>query len=226
MPEPSAVIRGDFDRIALVSGETWNSNDHYHPFLLRQLPARFRKALEIGCGTGAFSRLLAARADGVTGIDLSPQMIRLARERSAGFTNIDYQTADILDWPWPAGGYDCIAAIATLHHLPLETVLGRCAAALSTGGTLLVLDLYKAESAADYLAGGLAFPVSAVLRLAHTGRLRDPRAVREAWAQHGNHEQYSTLSQIRAVCARVLPGASVRRHLIWRYSIVWRKKEL
>jgi hypothetical protein len=38
MLEASAVMREDFDRIALLSGETWNQNNHYHAFLRRQLP--------------------------------------------------------------------------------------------------------------------------------------------------------------------------------------------
>jgi 2-polyprenyl-3-methyl-5-hydroxy-6-metoxy-1,4-benzoquinol methylase len=120
MLEPPAVIREDFDRIARVSREAWNQNNPYHPFLLRQLPSRFREALDIGCGKGAFFRLLANRSDRVTAVDLSPEMIRPARQRSAQLTNIDFQTADILEWPWPLEKFDGIASIAALHHPPLE----------------------------------------------------------------------------------------------------------
>jgi hypothetical protein len=61
--KPPAVIREDFDRIARLSGDSWNHNTQYHPFLLRQLPSRMRAALDIGCGAGAFSRLVAVCAD-------------------------------------------------------------------------------------------------------------------------------------------------------------------
>jgi len=58
----------------------------------------------------------------------------------------------------------------------------------------------------------------------HSFLLRQvPVACREAWRQHGEHDRYLTLAQVRQVCARVLPGTHVRRHLLWRYSIVWRK---
>jgi SAM-dependent methyltransferase len=223
MLEPPSVIRGDFDRIAASAADSWNHNSHYHSLLLRQLPSHMHAALEIGCGQGAFSRLLAERADRVTAVDLSPEMIRLAKEQSAHFPNIDYRTADILEWSWPAETYDCIASIATLHHLPVEEMLRRCAFALAAGGALIVLDLYTGSGVADFLTGLLAVPAGAALRLFHTRRLRDPRAVREAWARHGKHERYSTLGEIRGVCAKVLPGARIRRHLLWRYSIVWRK---
>jgi SAM-dependent methyltransferase len=216
-------IREDFDRIALLPQDGWHHNRHYHPFLLRRVPPRCREALDFGCGTGAFTRLLAERSGRVTAVDLSPQMIRLAEERSIPHRNIDYQTADILTWTWPADRFDCIAGIATLHHLPPEEILSRCAAALAAGGVLLVLDLYRASSIADHLAGLAAVPVHAALRLFHTGRLRQTRAVREAWAQHGKHEQYPTLAEVREICRKALPGAEIRRHLLWRYSIVWKK---
>jgi SAM-dependent methyltransferase len=221
--ESAEVIRGDFDRIALLSGETWNHNRQYHAFLLRRLPPRGREALDIGCGTGSFARLLAPRFERVTAVDLSPEMIRLARERSAGAVNVEYQTADIREWTWPEGRYDCIASIATLHHLPLEETLRRCAAALAPGGVLLVLDLYRAAAPAEYLAGAAALPFAAALRLLHGGGIREPLPVREAWAVHGRHEQYPALAQIRRACGNAVPGAAVRRHLLWRYSIVWKK---
>ncbi len=75
----------------------------------------------------------------------------------------------------------------------------------------------------DALASALAVPVGVGLSLVKNGRLREPRDVREAWAEHGENEAYPTLAQVRQVCTRVLPGARVRRHLLWRYSLVWRK---
>ena len=66
-------------------------------------------------------------------------------------------------------------------------------------------------------------PVSLVLRALKTGRFRAPREVRAAWEEHGRDEIYPTVPAVRQVCERVLPGARVRRHLLWRYSIVWRK---
>src|SRR6478672_10058923 len=76
-------FQSDFDRIALISPDGALQNDHYQSFLLKQLPAHCNEVLEIGCGAGAFARALAARSNHVLGIDLSPEMIRLARERSA-----------------------------------------------------------------------------------------------------------------------------------------------
>jgi hypothetical protein len=48
-----------------------------------------------------------------------------------------------------------------------------------------------------------------------------PRA--HSRADHGRGEVYPRFADVRALCAEVLPGASVTRHLAWRYSIVWRR---
>ena len=221
--ESSDRIREDFDRIARLTQADYDHNAHFHTYLLRRIPPRCRETLDIGCGKGDFSRLLAARSERVTAVDFSPEMIRRAREESAAFPNIEFQNADVRDWAWPQSRYDCIVSIATLHHLPPGEILRRCASALVPGGTLAILDLCQAAEPADYLPGALSFPLSVALRIAHTGRLRTPPSAREAWEIHGRHETYLSPAEVRGICRDVLPGAEVRRHLLWRYSIVWRK---
>ena len=219
------TIRSDFDRLAVLENETggWSHNDHYHAHLLRHVPASCHESLEIGCGTGAFARLLAGRSRHVLGLDLSPEMIRIARERSAGFANLDYQVADILEWPFPEEQFDCIASIATLHHLPLDLLLEKMKAALKPGGVLLVLDLFKAEDLTDLFLNGIAFPANLVMRLASNPRVRSSQAQRLAWAEHGKHDHYLKVSAVRRICRGILPNAIIRKHLFWRYSLVWTK---
>jgi ubiquinone/menaquinone biosynthesis C-methylase UbiE len=217
------AVREDFDRIVLLSDDSWNHNTHYHRFLLKQVPANCGACLDLGCGTGAFSRLLAERCEWVLGLDLSPQAIQLARERSSGFHNVDFQVADATTWDFPTECFDCIASIATLHHLPIPETLQRMARALRVGGTLLILDLFQATGVSELLTNLAAVPVNLVLGLLKNGRLREPRAVREAWAEHGWHDTYPSLDEMRRICRDVLPGAQIKRHLLWRYSLVWRK---
>src|SRR6185312_7301033 len=97
--------------------------NHYHKFLLQHVPKNCERALEVGCGTGAFARLLAACAEHVIALDLSPQMIRGARSQSSQFSNLEFQLADINEADFPDGHFNCIASIATLHHMPLRDVL-------------------------------------------------------------------------------------------------------
>jgi ubiquinone/menaquinone biosynthesis C-methylase UbiE len=222
-PVDALNIQADFDRLARLDSSGWTHNNHYHNFLLRQLPPAFENALEIGCGTGAFSRLLAARAQSVRALDLSPEMIRVAQERSLTFPNIAYEVADAMLVDFPAERFDCIATVATLHHLALREALLKFRAALKPGGVLLVLDLFQPNGAADALRNVCAMAVSGGLRLLHNGRLKPPAEVRAAWEAHGAHDSYSTVNEIQALCQDLLPGAAIQKHLLWRYSVVYKK---
>ncbi len=217
-------IQADFDRIALLSDETWNHNAHYHSYLINQLPEGCRHILEIGCGTGKFSRLIAERAEKVLAIDLSPQMIRLARTRSKLYPNIDFIEGDVMTYQLPDNQFDCIATLTTLHHLPMTDVLKKIKQALKPRGVFICLDLYQRSNLADLFFDGIAYPANLFLRSAKTGKFRPSREVREAYAEHGKTDTYLSLPQIEQICADILPSALVRRHLFWRYSIIWKKE--
>jgi SAM-dependent methyltransferase len=216
-------VRADFDRLARLHDDAWDHNLQHHGFLLARVPQPCREALEIGCGAGAFSHALAARAEHVLALDLSPEMIRIARAREPRRANVEFELADASAWPFPSERFDCIASIATLHHLDPRSLIPRLRDALRPGGVLLVLDLVSDESLLDLARSALALPANLALRLARSGRLRDPKPVREAWEEHARGETYLRLSEVREICRELLPGAEVRRHLLWRYSIVWRK---
>jgi len=219
------LIRADFDRIALLSGGDWNHNSLYHEYLLKHLPERCEATLEIGCGAGQFSRQLATRAQRVVALDISPEMLRRARERSTQFSNIDYRLADVMSHEFGEARFDCIASIATLHHLPFAAVLNRAKSLLRPGGVLLVLDLLQPRGAVDALANLVAFPVSAGIRMLRTGRVRPRREVRAAWDEHGRHDSYLTIDEVKQHCSAFFPGAIIRKHLLWRYSLVWQNQE-
>lgn len=218
-----STVQADFDDLALLPAEPWDHNSHYHTFLFRQIPLLCSDTLEIGCGTGAFSRLLATASDRVLALDLSPNMIHLAEQQSASYPNLDFHVADVMDHDLGVERFDCIASIATLHHLPTEAALLKMKRALKVNGVLLILDLFRTEGLADAVISGVAVPVSMGVRLFHGLPIMASRAVRNAWAKHGLNDSYLTLDQVREVCSDLLPGAEVRKHLFWRYSVVWKK---
>ena len=218
-----------------------NHNNHYHNFLLRYVPGNCEETLEIGCGSGLFSRRLAQRSQHVLALDLSPEMIRVARESSAKFPNIEFHVADVMTWNSPDAHFDCIATIATLHHLPLREAVLRMKAALKPGGVLLVLDLFGPqrlwhghpardfeslfEAVWDTFLNLIAMAVSGSLRLIYVGRLKPPREVRAAWTEHERHDTYPTIKEVRQLCREILPGAQVRGISLWLYSIVYQKPD-
>jgi SAM-dependent methyltransferase len=216
-------IRNDFDRIALHDQEGWDHNNHYHRFLLKQLPPQHQIALDIGCGTGEFSRLLSKHFERVVAIDLSPKMIEVAKQRSRQFSNIDFQVADVLKWEPIAEQFDAIVSIATLHHLPVESLLPNLKAALKPGGRLIILDLLEHESWRDKLSDFVAVPLSWLFQAFKNSHMQQSPEAAAAMREHLRTDEYLTISQARRIYTRALRAAKVRKHLFWRYSVVWEK---
>lgn len=215
-------IEADFDRLAILDDEGWTANNHYHNFLLKHVPQNCEDALEIGCGTGAFARLLAKRCKHVVALDLSSEMIRVGRSRSSQFDNLEFQLEDAMTWDFPRSRFDFICSIATLHHLQQRELFVKIKEALKPNGILVVLDLVQSNSLVERMLDVFGLGVSGGLRLLHNGRLKPPAEVRAAWEQHGKHDHYSTINEMQALAEEILPGANVRRHLLWRYSLVFR----
>jgi ubiquinone/menaquinone biosynthesis C-methylase UbiE len=216
-------VEADFDRLALLDEEGWTTNNHYHEFLLKQIPENCENALEIGCGTGAFARRLAERCGRVTALDLSPEMIRVARERSKQFENLQFELADAMTWDFPKSRFNFVCTIATLHHLDQRELLPKIKDALKPNGILVILDLVQSSSIVERMLDVIGLGVSSGLQLIHNGRLQSPPEVRKAWEQHGQHDHYPTIQQLRALANEILPRSSVKRHLLWRYTLVYQK---
>lgn len=223
-------IERDFDRLALLDEGGWTHNNHYHRFLLRHVPSPCARALDVGCGTGAFARRLAEKSKQVVAIDLSAEMISVARSRSPQ-RNIEYRCADVMSYDWARNSFNCIVTIATLHHLPIKETILKLKEILEPNGVLIILDLFEWEHSLLTLAGWrdaasnlVAMGVSSGLRVVHNGRCRPPRAVRAAWEMHGKTDHYPSMKEVRASAAQILPGADIRKHLLWRYSLVWQNK--
>lgn len=195
----------------------FDHNHAYHRLLLRHVPAGARTALDVGCGSGRFARRLAAAGLAVEGIDASAEMITLARALGPAaitYRNEDVTTAEL-------GRYDFVSCLASLHHVPFETV-AKLRAALNPGGVLAVLGLAKPRSPGDWVKWGLlAPPVNLAARLVvaageHLNGGPDPVAsppVRD-WEM--------TMSQVRRESAALLPGRTVRPLLFFRYLLLYR----
>ena len=102
---------------------------------------RFRagggRALDVGCGcSGRFTRLLERHGYEVEGLDVSTQMIALARARHPGVT---FHQADVCVWT-PPQPYDFITAWDSIWHVPQdrgEGVVRKLCEALTPGGVFL-----------------------------------------------------------------------------------------
>ncbi|MEC3979085.1 class I SAM-dependent methyltransferase [Amycolatopsis sp. H20-H5] len=202
----------------------FSHNDHYHPLLLGLLPPGPGTALDVGCGTGRFARRLAATGLDVEALDASGLMIEAARAAgSPGPGKIAYRQADVTAGQLVEGNYEFISCIASLHHLPFDTVTA-LSDALAPGGVLAVLGLARPSSPADYARWIAAVPVNVVARLVvHAGERLNGGA--DPALRPPIKDEYPPMSEVRRESARLLPGSTVRTLLFWRYLITYRKQD-
>lgn len=194
-----------------MTPDRWDHNIHYHPLLLRALPPDAGRALDVGCGDGTFALRLAQRGLSVEGIDASPEAISTARRNAEGHPGVRLSVGDFMDAPLE-GPYDYVSAIASLHHMPFEAALVKMQQLVRPGGVVAVLGCFE-ERTRDLAVSLIALPVNRwYLRKRGTHHYPLPTA-----------NPTMTLSEVRSATARVLPTARFRRHLLWRYSFVWRK---
>lgn len=123
--------------------EKWDHNSHYHSFLLRHLPSRFETGVDVGCGHGRFTRLMASRANDVVGFDIYSRDGKEGREQSSGISSLRFHIGSFVNAPIAQEkNVDVVASIATLHHAELKTALTLIRRWLRPTGRLIVLDLF------------------------------------------------------------------------------------
>ena len=75
--------------------------------LLNEQGIKKARILDLACGTGVLAIVLARKGHTVTGIDISPKMVRKAQSKSAGMSRISFEVADMVDYK-PNGEYDMV----------------------------------------------------------------------------------------------------------------------
>jgi len=109
------------------------------------LPAE-ASVLEIGCGTGRFSRAAGHAGLSATAIDVSPASIEYVRQKALeeGLSRIETRHAGFLTMDFPPASFDAAVSGAALHHLPdAWKLVGLCniLRALKPGGQFILRDV-------------------------------------------------------------------------------------
>ncbi|MCW5771586.1 MAG: metalloregulator ArsR/SmtB family transcription factor [Rhodospirillaceae bacterium] len=152
---------GDWDRVRALHVD----NDAIDAALKKLLlGADVTDLLDIGTGTGSVLQLVGGDVGAAVGVDLSREMLQVARANLArnGLANCQVRQADMYQLPFPAGSFDAVTLHMVLHFAEEPArVLAEAARVLKPGGRIVVVDF--ARHAMTALAEGhqhrwLGFP--------------------------------------------------------------------
>ena len=198
-----------FDRFTRI----WDGiSGSFDDWVRSHLPERAGLAVDLGCGAGRHSVLLADHAENVLAIDIADRMLVIARTERAR-PNIDYQRRGVLDVAPEDGPFDVVLSVHTLHHVgSADAVLPHVRSLLAPGGRLIAADIidpggwrtreFQIDRAFDdarvvYQLTGEADAAADVVRL-----LLHPR-----WLQLAEHDTPLPRTAFHAAYEDAFPGA-------------------
>lgn len=132
-----------------VWASQYDSNDNktrdLEGFALREtlMNTAFDNCLEIGCGTGKNTQWLMTKADAITAVDLSEEMLAKANEKIHD-NKVQFVNADITkDWTWANDNFDLITFSLILEHIEqLPPIFEKASSYLQLNGYLYVGELH------------------------------------------------------------------------------------
>ncbi|HUP29731.1 MAG TPA: class I SAM-dependent methyltransferase [Usitatibacter sp.] len=120
-----------------TTGEIWVEHWHRYHFAARW--AAGKRVLDVACGEGYGTALLARHAAQVTGVDVSPDAIGHAQREYAGVANARFVQASCTAIPLPDASIDVAVSFETLEHIAeQEAFLDELARVLVPGGVLVL----------------------------------------------------------------------------------------
>lgn len=121
-------------------------NDYFHLFPWTSLPAGNRGA-DIGCGSGRWAKLAAAKVGKLYAVDPSKAALAVARKNCDGIANVEYINAAVHELPFDEGELDFAYSLGVLHHVPdTEAAIGQVAKVLKPGAPFLIYLYYRFEN--------------------------------------------------------------------------------
>ena len=112
-------VRKTYDRIALIYDKKRKEKLIYNDY--NEVPAtlsflrniRGKKILDLGCGSGIYTKILKQRGANVYGVDISPKMIELAKKNVKG---VDFKVGTVYKLPYNSETFDIVLASLVVHY--------------------------------------------------------------------------------------------------------------
>lgn len=194
----------------------WNHNVAYHPWVLKHIKAN-DSVLDVGCGDGYLLQKLSKKCAFAVGLEPDCDSAARARLYLGGIDNVTIRQVSFQAFNPSDGSFDAIIFVASLHHINEADGISKAKRILKPNGRLIVVGCAQPKSALDFLVEGL-------------------RVLPAKIGSHVNGERNGgsngcpikkpslSLTEIRKIARRELPGVKIRRGLYYRYLLIWTKR--
>lgn len=196
----------------------WSHNDYFHGWILANLPARRRAALDFGCGRGELLATLSPHFRDAVGADVDEAMRHFASQRCAGLSNVCVTGDALTDL---GDEFDLITMIAALHHLDVASALQEVGRLVAPGGRFLAVGLAPPRTLRDH-----AWEVASIVTNPIIGYVRHPWPSKLGLEPPPFPVQDPAMpfDEVRDAVHAVMPGAKVRHQIGFRHTISWTKR--
>ena len=145
------IAKPKTDRTATSAADEfiWDTSEHtqIHHFIRAPITSllhghRCKSVLDLGCGNGAFTGLLAAEGFDVTGVDHSLSGVDIAQQQYADLTFFQHDITNLLDTAY-LGRFDAVVSVEVIEHLLLpRKLMMNAIGALKPGGLFVLTTPY------------------------------------------------------------------------------------
>ena len=134
--------------------------DDYPPVLEELKNYPFQKLLDVGCGTGPMIELLCKEIPDryYTGVDLTPQMIKVAQDKKLSHT--EFFVGDSENLSFSDGSFDALICTNSFHHYPNPQVFMKEASRVLKPGGIMVLRDYTSNAFMLWLMNHIEMPLA------------------------------------------------------------------
>jgi ubiquinone/menaquinone biosynthesis C-methylase UbiE len=141
-----STFRQDSDHLSMQQRQAIFS-DYFRVFPWHLLPPGGGVGLDIGCGTGRWSVLVAPRVQHLHLLDPSAEALSVARENLRGVNNVSYHLNSVATIPLPPKSLDFAFSLGVLHHVPdTEAAIAAIADKLKPNAPFLLYLYYALDN--------------------------------------------------------------------------------